>query len=127
MVDGRVLGAVTGDVFQFERLGYFVVDPDTTADCVVFNRTVTLRESGIKKDTSRSRKEQQEEAAREKAARMSIPPQEMFRGQTDLYSKFDDDGIPTHDHKGELLSKSAGKKLKKEWEKQKKLFEQNKK
>ena len=28
------------DRFQFERLGYFCVDPDTTEDRLVFNRTV---------------------------------------------------------------------------------------
>jgi glutaminyl-tRNA synthetase len=33
------------DKFQFERLGYFCVDPDSTADKKVFNRTVTLRDA----------------------------------------------------------------------------------
>lgn len=32
-------------------------------------------------------------------------------------------GVPTHDAAGEPLSKSAIKKLRKDWEKQKKLFE----
>ncbi len=32
------------DRFQFERLGYFCVDPDTTKDNLVLNRTVTLRD-----------------------------------------------------------------------------------
>lgn len=32
-----------GDQFQFERLGYFCVDPDTTSSNLVFNRTATLR------------------------------------------------------------------------------------
>ena len=31
--------------FQFERLGYFCVDPDTTKDRLVFNRTVPLRDT----------------------------------------------------------------------------------
>ncbi|KAA8532692.1 hypothetical protein F0562_032725 [Nyssa sinensis] len=34
-----------GDTFQFERLGYFVVDRDSTSENIVFNRTVTLRDS----------------------------------------------------------------------------------
>jgi glutaminyl-tRNA synthetase len=38
-------GAAPGDRFQFERLGYFVVDPVSTEDNLVFNRTVTLRDS----------------------------------------------------------------------------------
>lgn len=32
------------DRFQFERLGYFCVDPDTTDENLVLNRTVTLRD-----------------------------------------------------------------------------------
>jgi len=35
-------------VFQFERVGYFCVDKDSTADALVFNRTVTLREDNKK-------------------------------------------------------------------------------
>jgi glutaminyl-tRNA synthetase len=31
-------------VYQFERLGYFCVDPDTTGKKLVFNRTVTLKD-----------------------------------------------------------------------------------
>jgi glutaminyl-tRNA synthetase len=33
------------DKFQFERTGYFCVDPDTTPETPVFNRTVTLRDA----------------------------------------------------------------------------------
>uniref|UniRef100_A0A1D1YN48 glutamine--tRNA ligase n=2 Tax=Anthurium amnicola TaxID=1678845 RepID=A0A1D1YN48_9ARAE len=37
--------AALGDKFQFERLGYFAVDPDSCPGRLVFNRTVTLRDS----------------------------------------------------------------------------------
>ncbi|XP_038705358.1 glutamine--tRNA ligase, cytoplasmic-like [Tripterygium wilfordii] len=37
--------AAVGDSYQFERLGYFVVDKDSTSEKLVFNRTVTLRDS----------------------------------------------------------------------------------
>ncbi|BBN05975.1 glutaminyl-tRNA synthetase [Marchantia polymorpha subsp. ruderalis] len=37
--------APVGSKFQFERLGYFCVDTDTTPEKMVFNRTVTLRDS----------------------------------------------------------------------------------
>ena len=40
--------AVQGNRFQFERLGYFCLDPDTTSSQLVFNRTVTLRDSWAK-------------------------------------------------------------------------------
>lgn len=33
------------DKFQFQRMGYFIVDPDATKEKLVFNRTVPLRDS----------------------------------------------------------------------------------
>ena len=36
------------DRFQFERLGYFCIDPDTKKDNIVINRTVTLRDTWAK-------------------------------------------------------------------------------
>ena len=38
-------GATVGDRFQFERLGYFCVDPDSRPGRLVFNRTVSLRDT----------------------------------------------------------------------------------
>lgn len=40
--------AQLGHKFQFIRLGYFCVDPDSTADKIIFNRTVTLKDSWAK-------------------------------------------------------------------------------
>ncbi len=37
-----------GDKYQFIRLGYFCVDKDTTADKIIFNRTVGLKDSWAK-------------------------------------------------------------------------------
>ena len=37
--------AAAGTRYQFERLGYFCVDPDSSTDNPVFNRTVTLKDS----------------------------------------------------------------------------------
>ncbi|XP_062854607.1 glutamine--tRNA ligase [Trichomycterus rosablanca] len=44
LIDRSVSKAKVFDKFQFERVGYFSVDPDSTADKLVFNRTVTLKE-----------------------------------------------------------------------------------
>ncbi len=44
--------AKPADRFQFERLGYFSVDPDSTSDKLVFNRTVTLRDTWAKIEKS---------------------------------------------------------------------------
>ena len=37
-----------GDKFQFERLGYFCADLDSTAERLVFNRTVPLKDTWAK-------------------------------------------------------------------------------
>ena len=36
------------DHFQFQRIGYFNVDPDSTPDHLIFNRTVSLKDSWAK-------------------------------------------------------------------------------
>ncbi|MDR2363781.1 MAG: glutamine--tRNA ligase, partial [Spirochaetaceae bacterium] len=41
-------GAAGGDRFQFERLGYFVRDPDGDTAKPVFNKTVGLRDTWAK-------------------------------------------------------------------------------
>jgi len=41
--------AVVGNRFQFQRLGYFAVDDDSTSNHLVFNRTVALKDSWSKK------------------------------------------------------------------------------
>ncbi|GAA0872733.1 glutamine--tRNA ligase/YqeY domain fusion protein [Gangjinia marincola] len=41
--------AKPGERVQFQRKGYFCVDQDSTEDLIVFNRTVTLRDSWVKK------------------------------------------------------------------------------
>ena len=38
-----------GDYLQFQRTGYFILDPDTTADHLVFNKTVGLKDTWAKK------------------------------------------------------------------------------
>lgn len=43
--------ANVGDRFQFQRLGYFCVDQDTTADALIFNKTVGLRDTWAKQKT----------------------------------------------------------------------------
>jgi glutaminyl-tRNA synthetase len=43
-----VAGAAPGTRYQFERLGYFSVDPDTKPGALVFNRTVTLKDTWAK-------------------------------------------------------------------------------
>jgi len=52
------LKAVTpGDRFQFLRQGYFCVDPDSTQENLVFNRTVSLRDTWAKIEKAQTIKE----------------------------------------------------------------------
>jgi len=48
LIEPALLGAGLGDRFQFTRLGYFCVDPDSTSEKMVFNRTVTLKDTWAK-------------------------------------------------------------------------------
>jgi glutaminyl-tRNA synthetase len=48
MLEPSLAKAAPGDIYQFERLGYFSVDQDTTKDNIVFNRTSTLRDQWAK-------------------------------------------------------------------------------
>ena len=44
-VEPSLKGAEVGHVVQFERLGYFCVDPDSSDEKLVLNRTITLRDT----------------------------------------------------------------------------------
>jgi glutaminyl-tRNA synthetase len=48
-------GAAAGARYQFERVGYFCVDSDSTADRLVFNRTVTLKDTWARIEARTSR------------------------------------------------------------------------
>jgi glutaminyl-tRNA synthetase len=45
LVEPSLRSAAAGSRFQFERQGYFCVDPDSSEDALVFNRTVSLKDS----------------------------------------------------------------------------------
>ncbi|MEL6863358.1 MAG: glutamine--tRNA ligase/YqeY domain fusion protein [Bacteroidota bacterium] len=48
-VEPSLKTAKVGDYFQFMRKGYFTLDPDSTPDHLIFNRTVSLKSSWAKK------------------------------------------------------------------------------
>ena len=48
LVEPALAGAPVGETVQFERLGYFCADPDSTPAHPVFNRTVTLKDTWAK-------------------------------------------------------------------------------
>jgi glutaminyl-tRNA synthetase len=47
-LEPSLAAAAPGDRVQFERLGYFAVDPDSHSGALVFNRTVSLRDTWAK-------------------------------------------------------------------------------
>jgi len=81
------------------------------------------REQKLKQEEARRlEKEKKKAEAEAKAAKNKVPPWEMFKGDTDKYSKFDDKGMPTHDIKGEEIAKAQLKKLQKAYNTQEKKY-----
>ncbi|XP_055470665.1 cysteine--tRNA ligase, cytoplasmic isoform X2 [Psammomys obesus] len=95
------------------------------------DRDTLLKEKEEKKRAEEEKRRKKEEAARKKQeqeaaklAKMRTPPNEMFLSESNKYSKFDENGLPTHDNEGKELSKGQAKKLKKLFEAQEKLYKE---
>ncbi|MBD0831256.1 glutamine--tRNA ligase/YqeY domain fusion protein [Aestuariibaculum sediminum] len=58
-VEPSLVDAKIGDRFQFQRLGYFNVDNDSTSDKLVFNKTVGLRDTWAKQKPANSQNNNQ--------------------------------------------------------------------
>jgi glutaminyl-tRNA synthetase len=54
-VEPSLAGAAPGSRYQFERQGYFCVDPDSSAGKLVLNRTVGLRDTWAKIEKAQKR------------------------------------------------------------------------
>jgi glutaminyl-tRNA synthetase len=48
LAEASLADVPSGETVQFERLGYFAPDPDSTAERLVFNRTLTLKDTWAK-------------------------------------------------------------------------------
>ena len=77
------------------------------------------------KERRAKKKEKQKKRKEEEIRKKSTPPTEwfkVFRGNE--FSKYEEGtGIPTHDAKDKEISESIRNKLKKEWNKQKEVYE----
>jgi cysteinyl-tRNA synthetase len=73
----------------------------------------------LKEEAARAR----EKAEEEKWAKAKVPPQDLFRGNTADFSAFDAEGLPTKLADGSDVPKTQHKRLKKEWDRQKKLHD----
>ncbi|MCI0521293.1 MAG: glutamine--tRNA ligase/YqeY domain fusion protein [Chloroflexi bacterium] len=55
VVEPTLAAAAPGATYQFERQGYFCVDPDSSAGKLIFNRTVALKDAWAKIEKSQGR------------------------------------------------------------------------
>lgn len=86
-----------------------------------------LQEKEAREEAKRLKKLEQQKAnakkEEERKAKASVSPLDMFKDKK-MYSAWDEQGIPTMDIDGNEITKSMTKKLKKQWEQQKKLHEE---
>ncbi|XP_011312367.1 cysteine--tRNA ligase, cytoplasmic [Fopius arisanus] len=95
------------------------------------NRDELLKEREIKKrfqaEKNAEKEKKKVEAVAANAAKEAlkkIPPTQMFTLQTDKYSTFDDNGLPTHDAEGKEITKGQLKKLIKLQQAQQKKYQE---
>ncbi|XP_025829658.1 cysteine--tRNA ligase, cytoplasmic [Agrilus planipennis] len=84
------------------------------------DKDTLLREKEMKKKMEQEKAAEKERKKAELAAAQAakealkkVSPSEMFKNEKDKYSKFDKNGLPTHDAEGKELSKGVIKKLQK--------------
>ena len=97
-----------------------------------FDKEEYLKEKEKEKELKENKKKQKEAEAKERELKLSLTAKEYYAMQTDKYSEFDSEGVPTKNAKGNELSKEQYNKLKKEFAKhdkqhQKWVEQQNKK
>ena len=75
-----------------------------------------MREIAKEKERIFNELKEKEAKAKEKEYKLSTPAKEYYAAMKE-YSKFDEDGLPSHDAKGIELKKEIKNKLKKEFKK----------
>ncbi|KAI9843417.1 MAG: hypothetical protein M1837_006443 [Sclerophora amabilis] len=89
---------------------------------LVAAREQARQEAVLVEQKKRDAKAERERAERAKLEKGKLSPLEMFRA-TGEFSAWDDEGMPTRDAEGVEIAKNRVKKLRKEWERQKKAHE----
>ncbi|GAM83922.1 hypothetical protein ANO11243_019120 [Dothideomycetidae sp. 11243] len=111
------------------NLGIYLEDREN-APALVRPLTASLRAerdnrealAALKLQKQAEAKVKAERDARERLEKGKVDPRQMFR--TDEFSEWDDEGLPTKDREGKDVAKSRVKKLKKDWDRQKKLHDE---
>jgi glutaminyl-tRNA synthetase len=91
-IEPSVAGDAAGTRYQFERVGYFVVDPDATAAAPVYNRVITLRDSWSKSQAKPAPVAAAEPAAKAKPAGRERP-QKRSKSQIRGHNRAADAGL----------------------------------
>ena len=117
------------DTHLFPR-GIYLEDrdpPHTTALLrpVTLSMKLARAELQSKADARAAAKAAREAEERARLEKGRMKPQEMFKTAEyeGMFAKWDEDGVPTHEKGGGEVGKSKGKKLRKEWERQRKAHE----
>jgi len=114
--------------FDLTNIGVYLDDrPDGQPSLIKFipaAELIAVREEKEAKEAEKARAKEEARLAREKAEaekweKAKVPPQDMFKGD-ERYSEWDDEGMPTKLKDGSEVPKAQIKKLKKEWDRQKK-------
>lgn len=107
------------------HLGIYLEDRDGDQPALirpVTKELLALRHEKEERDRLRSKaKDEREREAAQKADLGRLSHLHMFR--TGEFSAWDEDGLPVRDAQGGEVAKSRGKKLRKEWERQRRLHE----
>lgn len=106
-------------------LGIYLEDREAPEPALIRRVTPALRAARQERDARDQQREtaklERERDAQAKADKGRTSQVDMFR--TEEYAEWDADGIPLADKEGKEITKSRAKKLRKEWERQKKLHE----
>lgn len=107
------------------NLGIYLEDRADDQPALIRPVTKELRaakaEQEARVEQKRKFREEKEKEAAAKADKGKLSHLDMFR--TTEYSAWDEEGLPVKDAAGEEITKSKNKKLRKDWERQKKLHE----
>ncbi|KAI4863215.1 tRNA synthetases class I (C) catalytic domain-containing protein [Hypoxylon rubiginosum] len=115
--------------FDLTNLGVYLDDRPDQPSLIKFvpaAELIAAREEKSARDAEKARAKEEARRAREKAeeekwAKARQPPEDMFKND-ERYSEWDAEGVPTKMKDGSEVPKSQLKKLKKDWERQKKAY-----
>jgi cysteinyl-tRNA synthetase len=88
------------------------------------DKEILLKERADKIREKEKKEEEKQKRKQEEIRKKSTPPQEWFKAfRAAEFSQYDENGLPTHDAKGKEINEQIRNKLKKEWNKQKEVYE----